>query len=192
MVQPLRKLLSGFLCHLELLRTLLSRIGGASGQMNFPGRKSLLPRITSLTLSGQDIPLVPKQLCSGASKLLGKSWTGALRPDCAFIAWHFLCLGLLPIIVPALAHTGSRRLHSTVHNPRSCLFDPVPSPLYAVGRGLARLECRMGSSATTPASSYRGRLAPSPTGYLHVGHARTFWTAYQRAREAGGVLAMRM
>jgi len=39
---------------------------------------------------------------------------------------------------------------------------------------------------------YRGRLAPSPTGYLHVGHARTFWTAFQRARDAGGKLVMRM
>ena len=39
---------------------------------------------------------------------------------------------------------------------------------------------------------YRGRLAPSPTGYLHVGHARTFWTAWQRARDAGGTLVMRM
>jgi glutamyl-tRNA synthetase len=35
-------------------------------------------------------------------------------------------------------------------------------------------------------------LAPSPTGYLHVGHARTFWTAWLRAREAGGELVMRM
>src|SRR5579863_197303 len=43
-----------------------------------------------------------------------------------------------------------------------------------------------------PVSSYRGRLAPSPTGYLHVGHARTFWTAWQRARDAGGALVMRM
>jgi len=42
------------------------------------------------------------------------------------------------------------------------------------------------------ASGYRGRLAPSPTGYLHVGHARTFWTAYQRARDASGTLVIRM
>jgi glutamyl-tRNA synthetase len=50
------------------------------------------------------------------------------------------------------------------------------------------------SMATLPSSppTYRGRLAPSPTGYLHVGHARTFWTAYERARDAGGVLVMRM
>jgi len=40
-------------------------------------------------------------------------------------------------------------------------------------------------------SEYRGRLAPSPTGLLHAGHARTFWTAYQRSRDAGGVLVFR-
>ena len=38
---------------------------------------------------------------------------------------------------------------------------------------------------------YRGRIAPSPTGYLHLGHARTFWTAQQRARERGGTLIIR-
>jgi len=38
---------------------------------------------------------------------------------------------------------------------------------------------------------YRGRLAPSPTGYLHIGHAQTFWTAQQRAAEAHGVLVLR-
>jgi glutamyl/glutaminyl-tRNA synthetase len=38
---------------------------------------------------------------------------------------------------------------------------------------------------------YRGRLAPSPTGYLHAGHARTFWTAQQRAEAAGGILVLR-
>jgi glutamyl-tRNA synthetase len=50
----------------------------------------------------------------------------------------------------------------------------------------------MASIAPTPTSSYRGRIAPSPTGYLHVGHARTFWTAWQRARDAGGALILRM
>ena len=38
---------------------------------------------------------------------------------------------------------------------------------------------------------YRGRLAPSPTGFLHLGHARTFWIAAQRARAAGGTLLLR-
>lgn len=40
-------------------------------------------------------------------------------------------------------------------------------------------------------SPYRGRLAPSPTGYPHLGHARTFWTAQQRAQAAGGALVLR-
>jgi glutamyl-tRNA synthetase len=44
---------------------------------------------------------------------------------------------------------------------------------------------------TAGPTRYRGRLAPSPTGYLHVGHARTFWTAAQRARAAGGALILR-
>ncbi len=39
--------------------------------------------------------------------------------------------------------------------------------------------------------SYTGRLAPSPTGLLHLGHARTFWIAATRAREAGGRLLLR-
>lgn len=39
--------------------------------------------------------------------------------------------------------------------------------------------------------TYRGRLAPSPTGYLHLGHARTFWVAWHRARQHGGVLVFR-
>ncbi len=42
-----------------------------------------------------------------------------------------------------------------------------------------------------PAAVYRGRLAPSPTGYLHLGHARTFWAAQERARLHGGVLILR-
>src|SRR5579875_3647467 len=51
---------------------------------------------------------------------------------------------------------------------------------------------------TTPMSQiapvmtgYRGRLAPSPNGLLHLGHARTFWTAYLRALAANGTLVLR-
>ena len=40
-------------------------------------------------------------------------------------------------------------------------------------------------------ASYRGRLAPSPTGLLHIGHARTFWIAAQRAIENHGTLILR-
>lgn len=40
-------------------------------------------------------------------------------------------------------------------------------------------------------ADYRGRLAPSPTGFLHLGHARTFWTAHARARAAGGTVVLR-
>jgi len=38
---------------------------------------------------------------------------------------------------------------------------------------------------------YRGRLAPSPTGLLHIGHARTFWVAAQRAIAHQGTLILR-
>lgn len=40
-------------------------------------------------------------------------------------------------------------------------------------------------------ASYRGRLAPSPTGLLHIGHARTFWIAVQRAKSQNGTLILR-
>ncbi len=43
----------------------------------------------------------------------------------------------------------------------------------------------------TSSRIYRGRLAPSPTGFLHLGHARTFWIAQQRAEAAGGALILR-
>lgn len=42
------------------------------------------------------------------------------------------------------------------------------------------------------ATRYRGRIAPTPTGYLHLGHYRTFHTAWQRARAANGTLVLRM
>ena len=40
-------------------------------------------------------------------------------------------------------------------------------------------------------SPYRGRLAPSPTGLLHLGHASTFLVAAARARDAQGTLVLR-
>jgi glutamyl/glutaminyl-tRNA synthetase len=39
--------------------------------------------------------------------------------------------------------------------------------------------------------AYRGRIAPTPSGPLHLGHAQTFWTAYERARAQGGTLVLR-
>ena len=38
---------------------------------------------------------------------------------------------------------------------------------------------------------YRGRLAPSPTGFLHLGHAATFLTAAYRAKTNSGKLLLR-
>ena len=46
------------------------------------------------------------------------------------------------------------------------------------------------SRHSTP-TIYRGRLAPSPTGLLHIGHARTFWIAAHRAKERHGTLILR-
>ena len=46
--------------------------------------------------------------------------------------------------------------------------------------------------SATSAHRYLGRLAPSPTGLLHLGHAATFLTAHDRARAAGGRLLLRI
>lgn len=49
----------------------------------------------------------------------------------------------------------------------------------------------MTAQSTDLDQGYRGRLAPSPTGLLHLGHAGTFWIAAQRARQHGGQLILR-
>lgn len=48
-----------------------------------------------------------------------------------------------------------------------------------------------GQSNHTKRTGYRGRLAPSPTGHLHLGHARTFLVAFERARAHSGTLVLR-
>ena len=45
---------------------------------------------------------------------------------------------------------------------------------------------------TSHAPSYTGRLAPTPNGGLHLGHARTFREAWRRARERNGALILRI
>ena len=44
----------------------------------------------------------------------------------------------------------------------------------------------------SPDSSYRTRYAPSPTGAMHLGHARTALVAWLRARSQGGRIVMRI
>lgn len=39
---------------------------------------------------------------------------------------------------------------------------------------------------------YRGRIAPSPTGFLHLGHAATFHTAWERAKNVAGQMILRV
>lgn len=41
-------------------------------------------------------------------------------------------------------------------------------------------------------NGYCGRIAPTPTGLLHLGHAATFHTAWRRARSVGGRLVLRI
>jgi len=65
----------------------------------------------------------------------------------------------------------------------------VFSPRLLPEAGPAAPSDRITAMATVP--GYRGRLAPSPTGYLHLGHAGTFWQAFERAREHAGVLIFR-
>ena len=43
-----------------------------------------------------------------------------------------------------------------------------------------------------PCPAVRGRLAPSPTGYLHLGNAWSFLLAWLACRSAGGTLVLRM
>lgn len=48
------------------------------------------------------------------------------------------------------------------------------------------------SHTTSKAGGYRGRLAPAPTGALHLGNARTFVIAWVRTRVNNGRLVLRL
>lgn len=56
---------------------------------------------------------------------------------------------------------------------------------------MASTELLKLESDVSSVTGYRGRIAPSPTGYLHLGHARTFLVAAERAQQSGGVLVLR-
>lgn len=47
-------------------------------------------------------------------------------------------------------------------------------------------------SEEKPKLPYRGRIAPTPSGYLHQGHVQTFRTAWERARFYNGQILLRM
>ena len=55
------------------------------------------------------------------------------------------------------------------------------------------MDVRFGQAAfPEPSPGVTGRLAPSPTGLLHIGHARSFLCAYWSARSKGGRLVLRI
>jgi glutamyl/glutaminyl-tRNA synthetase len=44
----------------------------------------------------------------------------------------------------------------------------------------------------SPPVPYRGRIAPTPSGHLHLGHVATFWKAHERAARAHGIAILRI
>lgn len=50
----------------------------------------------------------------------------------------------------------------------------------------------MAATGPMPKATYRGRFAPSPTGSLHLGNARTALLAWARARRSGGTFIVRV
>ena len=88
-----------------------------------------------------------------------------------------------------MAHSESKRKLLNNETPVRSPQSPVPGqkPSDTKAPGVSTVNC----GQKTVDSAYRGRLAPSPTGLLHLGHARTFWTAQERACANGGTLVLR-
>src|SRR5689334_6970472 len=53
-------------------------------------------------------------------------------------------------------------------------------------------KARKGDAGGVTAPPIVTRFAPSPTGYLHLGHVRSAWEGWHAAREAGGRFLVRL
>src|SRR5262249_30880330 len=93
------------------------------------------------------------------------------------------------------ADTGDCPVSSraTLERKRPQVEGPCVSALRSGPTEAPRSAEELATRITNVSSSanYRGRLAPSPTGLLHLGHARTFSIAAQRAAEHHGMLILR-
>ncbi|WP_300718960.1 tRNA glutamyl-Q(34) synthetase GluQRS [uncultured Desulfovibrio sp.] len=65
------------------------------------------------------------------------------------------------------------------------------SPLI-LPRSLKDAACRTAAADGVATGAPRGRLAPSPTGYMHLGNAWAFLWAWLAVRSRGGTLVLRM
>src|SRR5579875_2669355 len=78
-------------------------------------------------------------------------------------------------------------------SPKSVTAHQPAGPRLHAGAFASRLVSSCPSQLPSSVSmAYIGRLAPSPTGYLHLGHAATFLAAGDRAQLASGRLFLRM
>ncbi|KAK6118709.1 hypothetical protein DH2020_047551 [Rehmannia glutinosa] len=69
---------------------------------------------------------------------------------------------------------------------------PEMAPSMLLLRGIMFRSFRVSASSSSPPSSIRVRFAPSPTGNLHVGGARTALFNYLFARSKGGKFVLRI
>lgn len=57
---------------------------------------------------------------------------------------------------------------------------------------MTELNSSFSSSSNSTRCCYRGRLAPTPSGKMHLGHAQTFYIAWKRAQENNGTIILRI